>query len=70
MKPLCNRCNKSINDICISVFNNEKICHECQILEIDHIQFDQAKEALQAAISSGDYEFTGIGLPSDLIQKI
>jgi len=51
------------------MFNAEMICYDCQLLEIDHPKFEKAKDAVIDAISRGDYEFGGIGLPENLKNK-
>jgi hypothetical protein len=48
------------------MFNAEYICRECQNLEVNHPQFEKAREAVLDSISRGDYEFAGIGLPDNL----
>ena len=50
----------------MSVFNTQMICEMCQQKERQHPKFQEARQADQDAISKGDYNFPGIGLPEDL----
>ncbi len=65
----CDRCEKKTTHRRVSMFNAEMICHNCQLLEIEHPRFEKAREAINDAISRGDYEFAGIGLPENLKNK-
>jgi len=65
----CDRCDKKTHIQRKSMFNNDNICQDCQILEIEHPQFEKAREAVMDSISRGDYEFSGIGLPENLKRK-
>lgn len=66
MNLYCNRCEQETNNRQVSIFNIEMICHACQLLEKDHPNFEKAREAIIDAVSRGDYEFSGIGLPKNL----
>ncbi len=65
----CNRCNKKTHIQRNSMFNNDMICRDCLQLEIEHPQFEKAREAVIDSISRGDYGFKGIGLPDNLKYK-
>jgi cytochrome c-type biogenesis protein CcmH/NrfF len=66
MSYFCDRCKEKTPDHRVSMFNAEMICRECQNLEINHSQFEKARDAILDSISRGDYEFAGIGLPDNL----
>lgn len=65
----CDRCKKKTSLHFTSMFNAEHICRDCQQLEIEHPQFEKAREAVIDSVSRGDYEFHGIGLPDNLKYK-
>jgi hypothetical protein len=50
----------------MSIFNTQMICDSCEQKEIQHPKYQKAREADLKAISQGDYNFPGIGLPEDL----
>ncbi len=62
----CQRCHKETIVTSMSVFNTQMICEMCQQKERQHPRFQEARQADQDAISKGDYNFPGIGLPADL----
>ncbi len=62
----CQRCNKEAIFTMMSIFNTEMICDVCQQKERQHPMFQKARQAEQDAISKGDYNYPGIGLPGDL----
>ena len=51
----------------MSFFNTDTICMGCEENERKHPKYKEAKEAEAQAVASGDYNFPGIGKPSDLI---
>ena len=62
----CDRCNESGGCLTMSVFNTEMICLVCEDKEKEHIKYSTAREAEREAIKNGNYNFRGIGKPSDL----
>lgn len=46
----------------MSYFNTQEICMECSGKERESPRFKEAREADEAAIRSGNYNFKGIGL--------
>lgn len=66
MYPICNRCLNKANPSIMSMFNEDILCMKCKDIEIKHPSYKQALEADIAEIKSGNYNFHGIGKPSDL----
>lgn len=62
----CGRCRKGTNMTTCSFFNTEMICPACEEKEMAHPDYKKAKEAEAEAVRSGNYNFPGIGKPSDL----
>ncbi len=62
----CQRCHKETIATSMSIFNTEMICNICEQTERKHPQFHAARQAEHEAISKGDYNYPGIGLPADL----
>lgn len=66
----CARCNKSLQGgRIISRFNADAICLDCAAREREHPDYARATEAGLSAIRSGNRDFRGIGLPSDLCSQ-
>lgn len=63
---ICERCGTSTNAHTMSVFNTDEICIPCRRTEELHPDFASAHAAEAAAVRDGDYNFPGVGLPSDL----
>lgn len=62
----CDRCGTDTGMSIMSYFNEDNICMECEEKERKHPKFKEALEADQEAIRRGDFNFPGIGKPSDL----
>jgi hypothetical protein len=65
----CQRCFKETLATIMSRFNTDIICPECADTERAHPDYKRAQEAELAACKRGDYNFPGVGLPSDLRRK-
>lgn len=63
---ICARCGKETSMHTMSMFNSDDICLECLEKEKAHPQYREACEAVRSAEREGDYNFKGIGKPSDL----
>jgi hypothetical protein len=63
---ICPRCHKPITGFTMSRFNTEDICLDCEAAEKKHPKYKEAHDAELTAVKSGDYNFPGIGCPSDL----
>jgi len=63
---ICKRCNEETPTVKMSIFTPEMICNPCHLKETSHPDFEKARQADQDAISKGDFNFPGIGLPNDL----
>jgi hypothetical protein len=50
----------------MSRFNTEHCCLHCLAAEKAHPDYPKAVEAELAAVKAGDYNYPGIGKPSDL----
>lgn len=62
----CPRCGKPSSSHTCSYFNTQSICLECREKEEKHPDYQMARDAEREAVIKGDYNFPGIGLPSDL----
>lgn len=63
----CDRCGCDTNGITVmSFFNTQEICRPCNRKERAHPRFEEARKADEAACRAGNFNFEGIGLPSDL----
>lgn len=62
----CQRCRKETNSVIMSKFNTDEICLDCYETERQHPKYAEADQAEIEAIRNGDFNFPGIGLPSDL----
>ncbi len=62
----CDRCGKDAFGTTGSYFNTETICFGCRDLEEQHPLFEEARRRELEAVQQGDYNFPGIGLPSEL----
>mgnify|MGYP001809284148 CR=1 FL=1 len=62
----CQRCNRKTNHHTMSMFDVRLICFECSDMERKHPDYSVALEAECKAVKAGDYNFPGIGLPSNL----
>lgn len=62
----CERCGQETTVTTGSYFNTDQICTACDDAERAHPRFEEARQAEEAACRAGDYNFPGIGLPSDL----
>lgn len=62
----CARCGVKNQPMTCSRFNVDWICMECQKKERAHPDYERAVEAELKAVQSGDYNYKGIGKPTDL----
>lgn len=62
----CARCGKNTSVHIMSVFNTDLICLECQAKERLHPKYDEARTAENNEVRKGNYNYEGIGKPSDL----
>lgn len=63
----CARCNADLKGGSImSIFNTDVLCMPCKRKEEAHPQYKRAREAELRAVQAGNYNFVGIGKPSDL----
>lgn len=59
----CDRCSGSLeNGRIMSMFNTDCICFECKDKETKRHDYQKAVEADRSEVSSGNYNFKGIGL--------
>ena len=62
----CDRCGSESLSSTGSYFNTQMICGECDRRERAHPQFANAQRVEGEAVRRGDFNFAGVGLPSDL----
>lgn len=62
----CQRCHKETGITTMSIFNTQMICMDCEQKERAHPRFEEAMDAEMEALRSGNFNFPGIGKPSDL----
>lgn len=63
---VCDRCHKPARAHAMSYFNTDDCCLDCLEKERQHPDYKRAKEAEMRAVQRGDYNFPGVGRPSDL----
>lgn len=57
----CQKCGKSTNAHIMSMFDDRLICLDCEERERQNPHYQEAREADEAAIKSGNFNFPGIG---------
>jgi len=62
----CQRCRKKDIALIGSMFDTTMICLDCKAKEEKHPDYEKARDADVAACRGGNYNFHGIGRPSDL----
>lgn len=62
----CDRCNKPVRALRMSIFCTEMCCEACLTKEKKHKDYDKARKAERDEILKGNYNFEGIGRPEDL----
>jgi uncharacterized protein (DUF983 family) len=66
LREPCPRCGDAKTYKSCSIFNTQMICLNCIKKEREHPDFERARETEIQAVRRGDYNFPGIGKPSDL----
>lgn len=64
--PKCDRCKLECFTIIMSRFNTQMICDDCEDKEMAHPDYQKAVNAEIKALSGGNRNFEGIGLPNNL----
>jgi len=62
----CDRCGTETGIYTMSMFSTENICMECKKKEKEHADYEWAVAADVMAIKLGNFNFPGIGKPTDL----
>lgn len=62
----CERCHQETNTTTMSRFNTQMICMSCEDAEMAHPDYKRAVEVEREHVLRGDYNFQGIGLPTNL----
>ncbi len=62
----CDRCREKSNMLIGSYFNTDMICLTCEEKEKAHSMFAMAKAIENEQVRQGNFNYQGIGLPSDL----
>ena len=57
----CDRCGKETRIHIMSMFNTQDICMDCKSAEEKDPRYKEAREADEAAIRGGNFNFPGIG---------
>lgn len=65
MAAICQRCWKEANCTQMSFFNTQMCCMKCIEEERKHPKYAEAKAAEEAALKAGNFNFQGIGYPSN-----
>jgi hypothetical protein len=65
----CDRCGETISAFSTSWFNTDTICMACSEIEKAHPDFAFAKRVEEEMVKRGEYNFSGVGLPADLVPK-
>lgn len=63
---ICDRCGEQTRTFTMSMFNEEMICKKCKEEERKHKDYERAREEELQQVRDGNYNFKGIGKPSDL----
>ena len=64
----CGRCNKETDNFTGSFFDMEMICIDCNKIEKAHPLYEEAKRIEHEQVVKGNYNYEGIGLPSDFAE--
>lgn len=62
----CDRCGNESLSSTGSFFNTDQICLPCSKREREHPQYEEARRVESEQVRQGNYNFQGVGLPSDL----
>ena len=62
----CERCNSETTTTTMSWFNTQMICKPCDEKELSHKDIEKAKAKELEQVKQRNYNYEGIGLPSDL----
>lgn len=63
----CQRCGADTTTHIVSYFNTDTICLSCSDLEQHHPEFAAARSAEIEEVRRGNYNFSGVGVPLDLV---
>lgn len=66
---ICHRCGQEAESLRSSWFNTEMLCPHCNETEAAHPLYEFARREAFVRAQTGNYRFTGIGLPEDLQEK-
>jgi hypothetical protein len=62
----CDRCYRETRAHIMSMFNEDVLCLDCKKKEEQHPDYERARRIEGEAVRSGQYNFPGVGKPSDL----
>lgn len=62
----CQRCGVETSVTIMSMFNEQIICMDCKDKEVEHPLYKGAREAEVEQVRQGNYNFKGVGKPSNL----
>ena len=66
---ICQRCEQEADSLRSSWFNTHMLCPDCRQTEAAHPLYEHAQRQAFVQAQTGNYRFTGIGLPEDLQEK-
>ena len=66
---ICPRCSEKTNAFIMSKFNTDQICIPCKEREEKHPKYAEADKAETDAVRAGNYNFPGIGCPTELYMR-
>ena len=65
----CDRCGEESDKFKGSIFNTQMCCMKCIEKEQKHPDYNKAREIELEEVKKGNYNFEGIGLPIDLVER-
>lgn len=68
MEEQCARCGDKLTGWSMSYFDSERVCIYCKDVERNHPQHKEAIRREEQAVRNGNFNFSGIGLPQDVIK--
>ncbi len=63
---ICGSCGNETFGAVMSMFDDTMICLDCLEKEKAHPMYQTATESELAAVRRGDFNFAGIGVPTDI----
>jgi hypothetical protein len=64
---ICQRCDRQCSGSTGSYFDTAQICFRCDEVERSHPAFEEARRVESEEVGRGNFNFRGVGVPSDLV---